>query len=173
MSEGDEIINKVAQSGLLNLDLQSLRSSGPRHFIDIKEQLWQGIALKEKDFRTWVKEHDWSQYQEAHIAIGCSVDAIIPSWAYMLISSQLQGEARTVVFGNLDDLETTLFKEAIESMDISEYAEGRVLVKGCGEGVPQSAYLYLTQRLQPVVKSLMFGEACSSVPVYKAPRKTQ
>jgi len=173
MSGDEGIVNKVAQSGLINLDLQSLRPNGVRYFIDIKEQLWQGIALKEKEFRSWVKEHDWNQYREGHVAVGCSEDAIIPSWAYMLIASKLQGIAQTIIFGGLEQLETQLFKEAIRSMDMEAYEDGRVLVKGCGEGVPQSAYLYLTQRLQPTVKSLMFGEACSSVPVYKAPRKPQ
>ncbi|NNC82056.1 MAG: DUF2480 family protein, partial [Flavobacteriales bacterium] len=107
----------------------------------------------------------------AHVAVTCSADAVIPAWAYMLVGSKLQGVAQTVHFGTLESMEDVLYQEAIASMDREAYREGRVMVRGCGKDVPTSAYLYLTQRLQPVVKSLMFGEACSSVPVYKAPRE--
>jgi S-adenosylmethionine/arginine decarboxylase-like enzyme len=167
----DEIVNKVAQSGLVTIDLQDWRPEGARAVVDIKERLWEGIALKEKDFRTWVSEWDWTAYAGQHVAVTCSADAIIPSWAYMLLSSALTPHAKTIVFGDADALESVLFKSKIDSVELAEYTDARVIVKGCGQGVPTSAYLYLTHKLQPVVKSLMFGEACSTVPVYKAPKK--
>lgn len=170
MSDTGEIVNKVAQSGIITLDLAELRPRGARVEMDIAEQLWQGIALREKDFRTWVKDYDWSSLQDAHLAVYCSVDAIIPSWAYMLIASHAEPYVATLVYGNLTALEAQLFREAIATMEVSEYENQRIMLKGCGAEVPTSAYLELSARLRPVVKSLMFGEPCSAVPVYKARR---
>jgi hypothetical protein len=163
----EEIVNKVAQSGIITLDLSEMRPSGERVLLDIAPQLWQGIALKEKDFRDWVKETDWSSYSGKHVAVTCSADAIIPSWAYMLLSTELSPCASTLFFGDLDGLEEMLFKTAIEELNLSSYTNARIMLKGCGDKVPTGSYLYLTAALRPVVSSLMFGEPCSAVPVYK------
>jgi hypothetical protein len=163
-----EIINKVAQSGLITIDLEGIYPSGKRVALDIAPQLWQGIALREKDFREWIRTTNWSEYQGAHVAIYCSVDAIIPHWAYMLIASALSGIARTVVFGSTDDLESELFGAVIRSINPEEYRDKRIVIKGCSEReVPVSAYMDLVSHLQPVVRSIFFGEPCSTVPVYK------
>lgn len=136
--------------------------------IDIAEQLWQGLALKEKDFRTWVKEHDWTQYQGTNVAVYCSADAIVPHWAFMLVSSQLSGIANHVSFSNAIDAEIELVTKAIDAIDLAEFEGQRVIVKGCGKkNLPFSVYGYITNKLTPVVKSLMFGEPCSTVPVFK------
>lgn len=164
----EEIVNKVAQSGLVNIDVDKFYPSGRRVVFDIAPHLWNGIALKEQEFRDFVKEHDWQQYSGCFVAITCSVDAIVPVWAYMLISSTLQGVAQKVIFGTTETMETVLFKEAIDSINIDEYHDKRVLLSGCGKvPIPESAYVDLVEKLQPVAKSIMFGEACSTVPVYK------
>lgn len=167
----DEIRNKVAESGIITLDLNDYRPHGKRREIDIAEQLWQGIALKEKDYRDWIKSVDWTEYAEVHVAIHCSADAIVPSWAYMLLAAELEPHVATLYFGDLIGLEELLFKEAIDKLDFTEHSDKRIMLKGCGDSVPMGSYLYLTKKLRPVVKSLMFGEPCSAVPVYKAPRK--
>lgn len=162
-----EIVNKVAQSGIETLDLASLRPAGQRRSIDVAEVLWQGIALKETDFRQWVKETDWSAYTGTQVAVHCSADAIVPSWVYMVLGSELAPYAETVHFGDLASLEEYLYARHISQMDLSVYRDSRIMLKGCGEEVPTGAYLYLTQRLREVAKSVMFGEPCSAVPVYK------
>ena len=167
----DEIVNKVAQSGIITFNLDSIRPKGAREHIDIAPQLWQGIALKEKDFRDWIKNNDWSQFKDKHIAISCSVDAIIPSWAFMLIASEVEPYAHTVCYGTLDELEEIIYRKAIDELDLSIYAGVRIMLKGCGDKVPMGSYIYLTQILTPLVKSLMFGEPCSAVPVFKASKK--
>ncbi|NND78171.1 MAG: DUF2480 family protein [Flavobacteriales bacterium] len=168
----DEIVNKVAQSGLINLDIKDLRPKGERVLIDLKDVLWQGMALKEKDFRAYIKETDWSVYQDKFVAIQCSVDAIIPSWAYMLLGTALEGIAKTSVIGDLNRLEETLFKDFISSWDVSKYKNERLIIKGCSDVfIPRSAYFQISEKLKPTVKSLMFGEPCSTVPVYKAPKQ--
>ena len=164
----EEIVNKVAQSGLISFDLEKFYPQGERVLIDIKENLWQGIALKEKDFRAFIKENDLSDYQDKYVAIICSEDAIIPTWAYMLMASALNGIAKKVVFGNLENLENEIFIEVINNLDLSEFEDKRVIVKGCSNlPIPTNSYVKLTEKLIPVVKNLMFGEACSSVPLYK------
>lgn len=168
----DEIVNKVAKSGLISLDLEDLYPQGERAVLDIKDQLWQGIALKEKDFRTWVKEHDWSVYQDQYVAVHCSVDAIVPTWAYMLVAAALSPFAKKVVFGDLEVLQTVLFEEVINGIDAEDYRDARIVIKGCGDlDVPPSAYVALTNILVPVARSVMYGEPCSTVPLYKRPRK--
>lgn len=163
-----EIVNKVAQSGIVTLELDKFYPEGERVLYDIKDNLWQGIALKEKDFRAFVKENDWLVYQGKHVAITCSADAIVPTWAYMLLTTALQPFAKKIVFGDLATLETVLFKEAMESINAEDYTDARVVVKGCSDKeVPPSAYVELTEKLMPYVKSLMFGEPCSTVPLYK------
>lgn len=167
MSEG-EIINKVASSGLITLEMDSFLPENEITAIDIAAQLWQGLALKEKDFRAWVKEHDWNQYKGASVAVYCSADAIVPHWAYMLVSSQLSGVASQILFGNPVDAEIELVKQNIGQLDLVRFEGQRVIVKGCGKkDLPFSVYGHITARLTPVVKSLMFGEPCSTVPVFK------
>jgi hypothetical protein len=136
--------------------------------IDIREQLWMELALKEKDFREWIKTNDWERYRGHFVAVTCSNDAIIPNWAYMLVASALSGVARKVVFGSVDQLETAIFSELIAALPGEEYADKRLVIKGCSDlPVPVSAYVELVAKLQPVAKSIMFGEPCSTVPVFK------
>lgn len=169
--ETDEIVNRVATSGIVSLDLEELYHPGERVIFDIKDQLFQGLILREKDFREFLKNHDWSQYTGKNIGIICSEDAIVPTWAYMLLAVQLQPFANSVVFGDLNALEEKLFNDAIAKIDLKEFEDKRVVVKGCSKvSVPVSAYVEVARLLKPVVKSLMFGEPCSTVPLYKKPR---
>jgi len=163
-----EIFNKVATSGLLTIDLEDIYPEGERAVVDIAAQLWQGLALKEKDFREWIKSNDWEQYRDALVAVRCSADAIVPHWAFMLVASALSGIARKVFFGTPALLESVVFSELVSSLDRETYRDARVVIKGCSQReVPGSAYVDLVNHLQPVVKSLMFGEPCSTVPVFK------
>ena len=163
-----EIVNRVAQSKLVTLDLEEFYPKGTRLQIDIKDWLFQGLILKEKEFRNQISEHNWEQYKDAYIAIFCSTEAIIPGWAYMLISSKLQPYAKKVVLGSLEDLETILFQTIIDEMNVSDFKDKPVIIKGCSnKPIPPNAYLWATIKLQPVAKSIMYGEACSSVPLYK------
>ena len=171
MNEKDVIINRVAKSPLVTFDLEELHHSGKRVLIDIKDQLYEGLILKEKDFREYVKNVDWSQYKDQNVALWCSADAIIPAWAYMLLTTRLAPYAHIVVFGTLEDLEKALYQKALASIDIDKYRDKKVVVKGCGRyDVPESAYVELTRILTPVASSIMYGEACSTVPLYKKPR---
>ena len=163
-----EIVNRVAQSKLLTFDLEDYYPAGERVLLDIKEWLYEEIILKEKDFRAHVENHDWEQYKNVFVALCCSSEAIIPGWAYMLVSTKLQPYAKKVVLGSLEDLETTLFQAIIEDLDISDFKDKPVIIKGCSnKPVPPNAYLWATIKLQPVAKSIMYGEACSSVPLFK------
>lgn len=164
----ENIINKVAQSGLITFDLATLNPKEERVLYDIKDNLFQGLILREKDFRQFVKEHDWEQYSGKHIAITCTADAIVPTWAYMLLANRMAPHAKTVVFGDLEHLETVLFEKALEEIDMEEYRDQRVVVKGCGDTpIPESAFISLTVKLTGIVKSIMYGEPCSTVPIYK------
>ena len=164
----DEIINRVANSSLVNFDLESYYPKGQRHLIDLKDWLFEGLILKEKDFRQAVKDYDWVQHQDQYVAIDCSADAIVPVWSYMLISNAVSPYAKKVVKGNLENLESIIFHELINSLDINTFKNQRVIVKGCSNlPIPESAYVAITNRLSQVVKSIMYGEACSSVPIYK------
>ena len=165
----DLIVNKVANSGLVNIDLEDYYPKGKRIQIDIKSQLFQELILREKDFRIWIQSHDWNQYKDAYVAVFCSADAIVPVWAYMLISAQLEPLAKRVVFGDLGTLEAELYKEIVDNLDVSEFADKRLIIKGCGNlPVPRAAFLMLTNKLRPIAKSIMYGEACSTVPIYKS-----
>ena len=167
------IINRVTNSGLTSLDLEDYYTVGERVLYDLKDNLFMGLILKEKDFRQFLKTHDWTHYAHKHVAVVCSEDAIVPTWAYMLLTLHLQPHAATIVFGDLQKLEEKLFENKIEKIDPENYRNARVVVKGCGKiPVPTSAYVRITELLQPVVQSLMFGEPCSTVPLYKKP-KTQ
>lgn len=168
MEAQDKIVNRVAQSGLITFDLATLETKGERVLFDMKDHLFHGLILREKDFRTFVREHDWSQYEGKNIAITCSTDAIIPSWAYMLLANQLEPYANEVVFGDLETLETILFRDAISKLDMEQFMDGRVMIKGCADiRIPESAFIYFTTKLSKVAQSIMYGEACSSVPIYK------
>ena len=162
------IINRVTGSGLVSLDLEDYFTVGERVLYDLKDNLFMGLILREKDFRDYLKTHDWSQYANKHVAVVCSEDAIVPTWAYMLLALQLRPHATTIVFGDLQKLEEQLFETAINSIDPETYRNARLVVKGCGKiPVPTSAYVRITTLLQPVVQALMFGEPCSTVPLYK------
>jgi hypothetical protein len=164
----ENIINKVAQSGLVTLDPAQFYAPGERVVYDIKDNLFHGLMLREKDFREFVKTHDWAQYEGKNVAVTCSADAIVPAWAYMLLANRLAPYAREVVFGDAEVLETVLFIKEIAGMDPEQYRDQRLVIKGCGDiPVPVSAYVELTKKLTPVAKSLMFGEPCSTVPIYK------
>lgn len=164
----DEIVNRVANSGLVNFDLEAYYPKGQRQLIDLKDWLFEGLILKEKDFRQAVKDYDWAQHQDQYVAIDCSADAIVPVWSYMLISNAISPYAKKVVKGNLENLESLIFHELINTLDIIPFKNQRVIVKGCSNlPIPESAYVAITNKLSPVVKSIMYGEACSSVPIYK------
>ena len=164
----DEIINRVANSKLITVNLEDYYPEGKRVLFDIKDWLFEGFVLKEKDFRKQAIEFDWSQYQDAYVALTCSTDAIIPGWAYMLLSIQLEPFAKKVVIGNLDTLETSIYQDILNNIDVSEFKEKPIIIKGCSnKPVPQNAYIMLATKLKPIAKSIMYGEACSSVPLYK------
>ena len=164
----DEIVNRVANSGLVNFDLEAYYPKGQRQLIDLKDWLFEGLILKEKDFRQTVKDYDWAQHQDQYVAIDCSADAIVPVWSYMLISNAISPYAKKVVKGSLENLESLIFHELINTLEIIPFKNQRVIVKGCSNlPIPESAYVAITNKLSPVVKSIMYGEACSSVPIYK------
>lgn len=166
--ETESIINRVAKSGLVTLDLEDYYHPGERVVYDLKDNLFMGLILKEKDFREFLKTHDWSQYAGKNVALICSEDAIVPTWAYMLLTIQLQPYANTIVFGSLQDLEEKLYFDAISQINPDQYRDARVVVKGCSKvPVPIAAYVEITRVLRPVVLSLLFGEPCSTVPLYK------
>ena len=164
----DEIINKVSNSKLINIDLEEFYPDGERVLFDIKDWLFEGIILKEKDFRASVKNHNWSGYKNACVALTCSEDAIIPSWAYLLLASELAVYAKKVVVGNLELLETVLFLEVIQNLNIEPFKDKPIIIKGCAQKpIPPSAFTMLIQKLKPIAKTIMYGEACSTVPLYK------
>ncbi|WP_026932729.1 DUF2480 family protein [Christiangramia echinicola] len=168
----EEIINRVANSKLITFNLEDHYPQGQRLIFDLSKWLFEGFVLKEKDFRDQAKEHDWSQYQDKFIALNCSSDAIVPAWAYMLITTYLEPYAKKVVIGDLENLESHLYQDVIERLDVKDLKDRAVIIKGCShKPVPKNAYIFLIKKLQPVVKSLMYGEACSSVPLYKQPKK--
>ncbi|MGM0477808.1 MAG: DUF2480 family protein [Bacteroidota bacterium] len=168
----EEIVNKVQKSGLVQLDLADFKPTTPIITIDLKENLWQGLALKEKDFRAFVKEHDWSQYHGKAVGVFCSVDAIIPTWAYMLVISKLQQEDVTAFVGDEKSVEKELIKQNIDATNTDEYQDAKLIIKGCADiADPSYTMSELLKKLQPVASSIMYGEPCSTVPVYKKPRK--
>lgn len=163
-----EIVNKVLNSSLVTLDLEELYEKGERVVYDLKDNLYQGIILKEKEFREFLKQHDWASYEGQHIALICSEDAIVPTWAYMLLAIQLQPYAKSIVFGGLEALEQQLFQKGIQTLDLNTYRDAKVVIKGCSKvPVPTYAYVEITRLLTPVAQSLMFGEPCSTVPLMK------
>lgn len=164
----ENIVNKVAQSGLVSFDLADVSPAGERVLYDIKDNLFHGLILREKDFREFVKEHNWEQYRGKHVAITCTAEAIVPTWAYMLLATRLSPFADTVTFCSLEELEDRLFYNAISMLNMEDYRDKRIVIKGCGDApVPTGAFIYLTARLSDVAKSVMYGEPCSTVPVFK------
>lgn len=164
----ETIRNKVQESGLISMDLANYKPSFPITEIDLAEQLWQGLVLKEKDFRSWIKENDWSAYQGKAVYIHCSADAIIPTWAYMLVASQLEGNSESYLVGTREDLLKKLIRAQIAKIDLSTLKDGKVIIKGCSDiPFPDFAMVTMIEHIQPVVKSIMYGEPCSTVPVFK------
>ncbi|HEY0654516.1 MAG TPA: DUF2480 family protein [Chryseosolibacter sp.] len=171
METEKDIVNRVANSQLVTFDLEELYQAGERIVVDISDQLFQGLILREKDFRNFIKTTDWSSYKNKFVAITCSADAIIPHWAYMLLTSALQPHARTIVFGSLEDLETKIFFDVLSKVDWNKFSDAKVVVKGCSKvNVPAAVYVEATRLLMPCASSIMFGEPCSTVPVYKKSR---
>ena len=167
----EEIINKVASSALQTIDLESYYVPGERIVLDIKDQLFQGLVLKEKDFRDFIKSTDWTIYQGKHVAINCTADAIVPTWAFMLLSVALQPHAQTVIFGTAEDLEIKLFRSVLDQISWKKYENAKVVIKGCSKiNVPVAIYVEVTNRLRPIASSIMFGEPCSTVPIFKMPK---
>lgn len=164
----DPIVNKVAESGLITIDLEKWYPRGETVVFDLKDHLFMQMILKEKDFREALKNLDWEQYRDKNVAVTCSADAIIPVWAYMLVVSYLQPVAKDVVMGDEKELHKQLFLKNISAIDAEVYADKRIVVKGCGE-TPIADYVYMeiTKLLRPVAKSIMYGEPCSTVPIYK------
>ncbi|HRE38636.1 MAG TPA: DUF2480 family protein [Chitinophagaceae bacterium] len=164
----EPFVNKVAESGLITLDLEKYYPKGETAVFDLKDHLFMGLILKEKDFREALKNLDWSVYQDKNVALTCSADAIIPVWAWMLVVSYLQPVAKEVVMGDEKELHRSLYLKNIDAIDVNEFSGQRVVIKGCGE-TPIADYVYMeiTKKLRPVVKSIMYGEPCSTVPVYK------
>lgn len=172
MTQQAEIINRVAQSPLITFNLEDYYQPGERVLFDIKDWLFQGLILKEMDFRAAVKEHNWEQYENQHVALTCTADAIVPTWAYMLIATKLEPYAATFIHGDLKELEKMLFKSALDKIDVNDFLDKKIVVKGCGHlPVPEFAYVEITRKLRPVAASIMYGEPCSTVPLYKKPKK--
>src|SRR5690606_21167448 len=156
------------QSGLVTIDLADYAPNAPIEVYDIKDNLFHGLILKEKDFRTFIKDHDWQQYQGKHIGIICSSDAIVPTWAYMLLTNKLTPYAESIHFGDEEYVRKVLFEQRLQTVDYTTFQDQRIVVKGCGDiPVPESAFVTFTARLSTVAKSVMYGEPCSTVPVFK------
>ena len=162
------IINKVAESALTSIDLEEYYPKGDTAVFDLKDHLFMGLILKEKDFRTALQTNDWEQFRDKNVAVTCSADAIIPMWAYMLVASNLQPVAKEVVFGEEKNILNTLLLRNLSTIKGEEYTDKRVVVKGCGDvAIPEAAYVEITNKLRPYVKSIMYGEPCSTVPIFK------
>jgi len=164
----ENIVNKVAQSPLVTFKLEERYPKGERVLIDIKDQFFQGMILREKDFRTWVKAHDWAQYQDKFVAITCSVDAIVQVWAYMLLETRLHPYAAYVHLGTLEEMEHALWMHALDAVDFSQFRDRPIVIKGCSDiEIPAAVYVETTRRMMPYAKKLSYGEPCSTVPLWK------
>lgn len=164
----DQIVNRVAASKLVTIDLEEFYPKGKRIALDISQWLYEGFVLREKEFRESLKTYNWSQFKGQYIALGCSTDAIVPSWAYLLISTYLSPVAERIVVGDKALLETVIYTELINNLPVEIYSDKPVIIKGCANlPVPETAKVQLLNKLYPVAKSIMFGEACSTVPLYK------
>ena len=164
----ESIVNKVAKSPIVTIDLEDFKTEGIKTFVDIAQWLDEGLVLREKEFRNLLKNHDWSQYTNQYVALGCSSEIILPAWTNLLVTSYLSQYAKTVVLGSIIDLEKNLFFDKIKGLDLKPFENKPVIIKGCSDTtIPEDAYIQLLQRLQTVAKSLFYGEACSSVPLWK------
>lgn len=163
------IVNKVAESGIVTLDLAPyVPAADSIAVFDLKPFLFREMILKEKDYREALKAHDWTQYGGRHVAITCTVDAIVPVWAYMLAAAYLQPVAASIYYGTEQELVKSLMQQQLTAIDLAEYTDKRVVIKGCGDTpIPDAAYVIITHHLRPVAKSIMYGEPCSTVPIYK------
>jgi len=172
MNETDKtLVNRIAESGLITLNLEDFFPAGEVVEFDLKPYLHMELILKEKDFRAALKEHDWTQYEGKMLVVHCSTDAIIPVWAYMLVAANAEPHASTVFQGTKDDYYTLAFQQALADFDAAKYKQKRIVIKGCSDKpVPPSAYVELTRKLQPFAQSIMYGEPCSTVPIFKRPR---
>ena len=165
-------VNKVEESGIITLDLEAFYPKGETVVFDMKEHLFMGLILKEKDFREIMKNLDVTPYQDKYVALTCTADAVIPGWAYMLVVSYLQPVAKEIIFGDADFLHKTIFLKNIAAINVADYEDKRVVIKGCGElQISETAYVAITCLLRPVAKSIMYGEPCSTVPIYKKKRE--
>lgn len=163
-----DIVNKVANSKLVVVDLEDYYPIGKRILFDIKDWLFEGFVLREKEFRAHVALHNWSLYQDTYVALNCSSEAIIPAWAFMLLTINLEPYAKKIIIGNSEQLETSIYQTIIENLDISPFKDKSLIIKGCSKKpVPANAYILLSQKLKPIAQSIMYGEACSSVPLFK------
>ena len=163
-----EIVNRVQKSGLVTIDMDDIELPKNILELDIKDWLYEGLFLKEKEYRTSVLSHDWSKYENSYMYVHCSSDAIVPTWAYMLVSSQLENYTNKVTIGTKDKFYERYFENAIDKLDFTIYKDKSVIIKGCSdEKIPLSAYHLITTKLRPIEKRIMYGEACSSVPIYK------
>ena len=163
-----EIINRVANSKIITIDLEDYYPNGQRHLLDIKNWLYKGLVLREKEFRSFVENFEWAKFNDGYVAVFCSSGAIIPTWAYLLIATKLKDNCVMNIVGNLDYLENYIFSEIIKSIDFSNFRDKSIVIKGCSkENIPIDAYSQLINRLKPIAKRIMFGEACSTVPLYK------
>ena len=164
----NNIINRVANSKLELINLEDYYPHGKRVVLDIKDWLYEELVLREKEFRQQAKLFDWEQYNDCYVALTCSSNAIVPAWAYMLLSTYLAPFANKTILGSLDVLETSIYQDIIKALDVSPYKDKSVIIKGCtNKPIPDNAFIQLTTKLKPLVKSLMYGEACSAVPLYK------
>ena len=164
----EPIINKVAESGLITIDPETYYPKGAVAVFDMKDHLFMGLILKEKDFREALKNLDWEKYRDQNVALTCTADAIIPVWAYMLVASYLQPIAKEIVMGNEKELHKQLFLKNLSGIQINDYTDKRIVIKGCGETpIEDFVYMEITKLLRPVAKSIMYGEPCSTVPIYK------
>ena len=164
----NNIINRVANRKLIAINLEDYYPHGQRVVLDIKDWLYEEYVLREKEFRQQAKSFDWKQYRDCYVALTCSSNAIIPAWAYMLLSTYLAPFSKKTILGDLDILETSIYQDIIETLDLSSYKDKSIIIKGCAnKPIPDNAFILLTTKLKPLVKSLMYGEACSAVPLYK------
>ena len=163
-----EIVNRVANSSLITFDIADYYPKGDRKVLDISQWLEEGFLLREKEFRSSLADFDFSPYKDSYVALQCSTKALLPAWATLLVTACLQPMAKRVVFGSLAQLEETIFNEIVSSIDWQQFSQKPVIIKGCTEyNIPENVYIQLVQKLQPIVKRLSYGEACSSVPLYK------
>ena len=168
----DDIVNRVANSKLITIDLEDFYPEGKRILFDIKDWLYEGLVLREKDFREKAKSFDWSQYQKSYVALTCSTDATVPAWAYMLLIVYLEPFVEKAVIGDLEALETSIYQDIILGLNTSEFTDRPIIIKGCSnKPVPANAYIMLIKKLKPIARSIMYGEACSAVPLYKKLKK--